>query len=126
MRSIVLAIMLAGTCWGASAQKPVYRCDGTYTDKPCKGGREVDITPTRGAHSMSGTRRESREAVMERVSRDVEKSYQKGMQQAAENFRCDQLRRQREAIDRTNQSAALDDQRFRIREEQFALKSQRN
>jgi hypothetical protein len=104
----------------------VYLCDGTYTDKPCKGGREVAVAPTRGAHSMSGTKRESREAVMERVSRDVEKSYQNGMQQAADNIRCDQLRRQREALDRASQSAARDDQRFRIREEQFALKCRRN
>ena len=43
----------------ANAQKPVYLCGKVYTDQPCKEGREVDINPTRGAHSMSGTRREA-------------------------------------------------------------------
>lgn len=126
MRTYVLTIILATACVAASAQKPVYLCDGTYTDKPCKGGREVDIAPTRGAHSMSGTKRESHEAVMERVSRDVEKAQAKGLQQGQDAMRCAELRRRREAIDRAGQAAARDDERFRIREEQFALKCRRN
>lgn len=119
-------MILAGSAATAGAQPPVYRCaDGTYTDQPCAGGREVDIAPTRGAHSMSGTRRESREAVMEGVQSDIAKSHAKGAKQAQDIMRCEHLRRRREALDRAGQAGAMDGERLRLREEQFALKCKR-
>ena len=30
----------------ASAQAQVFRCGNTYTNEPCKGGKEVDVSPT--------------------------------------------------------------------------------
>ncbi|KQP22361.1 hypothetical protein [Pseudorhodoferax sp. Leaf267] len=127
MRHIVASIAIAAGALAASAgaQQTVYLCDGTYTDKPCKGGKEVDIAPTRGAHSMSGKRRESTEAVVERIRENNQAAYQKGMKQAQDNMRCDQLRRRREVIDRSKATEALDGERLHIREEQFALKCRR-
>lgn len=122
------AFAVIALCWSAvaSAQQPVYLCNGTYTDQPCKGGKEVDILPSRGAHSMSGTRRESVEAVRERVARDVNSAYQKGIQQGRDNMRCEQLMRRRQALDRSGSATDLDGERLRIREEQFALKCRRS
>jgi hypothetical protein len=119
-----------GIAWSALvqpavAQQPVYQCGGVYTDKPCKGGREVDINPTRGAHSLSGTRRESQEAIMEGLARNAEKAQQEGFRQATEAMRCEDLRRQREAIDVAGLAEKLKDRRFAIREEQFRLKCRR-
>ena len=72
---------------------------------------------------MSGVRRESQEAVMERLSRDVQENINKGTQQASQIFRCDELKRQRQAIDASQAvDEALKAQRFQIRQEQFALK----
>ena len=68
----MLLALIFGTI--AHAQKPVYLCEGVYPDKPSKNGREVDIAPTRGAHSMSGSKRERSEAVIDRVNRDMEKA----------------------------------------------------
>ncbi|PZQ00350.1 MAG: hypothetical protein DI587_08815 [Variovorax paradoxus] len=115
-------------CWSAvaGAQQPVYLCNGTYTDQPCKGGKEVDILPSRGAHSMSGTRKESGEAVRERVMRDIDSAYQKGIQQGRNSMRCDQLLRRRQALEKSSSVQDLDGERLRIREEQFALKCRRN
>lgn len=124
MRTIVLSIILASAAV-ASAQKPVYLCDGTYTDQPCQGGREVDIAPTRGAHSMSGERRESTEAVMENALQRSQAAREKGLRQAQELLRCQDLRRRREAIDRGGRTQALDGERLRVREEQFALNCRR-
>lgn len=85
----------------------------------------MDIAPTRGAHSMSGTKRESSEARRERVTNEVNTAYQKGLRKGQENVRCDQLLRRREAIDRSKATESLDGERLRIREEQFALKCRR-
>jgi hypothetical protein len=106
----------------ALAQQPVYLCSGVYTDKPCKDGREVDINPTRGAHSMSGTRRESNDAVMERITRDINKAQEEGVRQGSAIMRCEELRRQRAAIDKSGRAEDFKDQRFAIREEQFRLR----
>jgi len=124
MKRIALVLALvAGTM--AYAQKPVYQCDGVYTDKPCKNGREVDIAPTRGAHSMSGTKRQSTEAVMDQFNLDVQNAQSKGFKQANDMMRCDELRRRREAIDTLGQPDSLKDERFKIREEQFKLNCKR-
>ncbi len=125
MRQLIMIGVLVGSTL-AHAQKPVYQCSGVYTDKPCKGGREVDIAPTRGAHSMSGTRRESSEAVVERVTRDMDKAQAQGFKEGSEFMRCDELRRRREAIDTLGQPDFLKDERFKIREEQFKLNCRRN
>lgn len=75
---------------------------------------------------MSGTRRESVEAVRERVARDVNSAYQKGIQRGRDNMRCKQLMRRRQALDRSGSATDLDGERLRIREEQFALKCRRS
>lgn len=125
MKLMLPAIAL---CWGAAvnAQQPVYLCNGTYTDQPCKGGREVDIVPSRGAHSMSGTRRESGEALRERAMQEVNTAIQKGHKQGLDVMRCDQLMRRRQVLDKSDGTQDLDGERLRIREEQFALKCRRN
>jgi hypothetical protein len=109
----------------ALGQKPVYLCGKVYTDQPCKEGREVDITPTRGADSMSGKSRESSEATMERIGGASQKATERGMQEATRLIRCDELRRRREAIDRAGKDAGMGDQRFSIRKEQFKLSGSR-
>lgn len=42
----------------AHAQKPVYRCEVGgkvgYSDAPCVGAKEVDVTPTQGMDKMTG------------------------------------------------------------------------
>ena len=43
MRGLALLAVLCIASMGAHAQ--VYRCGNTYTQEPCKGGREVDVTP---------------------------------------------------------------------------------
>ena len=38
--------LLAALCIASEGgQAQVYRCGNTYTQEPCKGGREVDVTP---------------------------------------------------------------------------------
>lgn len=95
--ALLLASILAASA--VHAQKPVYLCGKVYTDQPCKDGREVDIAPTRGAHSMSGQRRESTEAAMEGISRNTDAALKKGMREGAVLMRCGDLQRQRAAID---------------------------
>lgn len=72
MRSLLvcLALAAAGGAWAnawadiklpPAAKNTVYKCEVNgrvhYSDTPCPGAVEVDVTPTRGVHSMSGTKR---------------------------------------------------------------------
>lgn len=67
--SIAFALILGATIAHAQQGAPVYKCvvDGrtTYGQAPCKGGVEVDVTPTRGADKWSGTSRKSMQAQRE-------------------------------------------------------------
>jgi len=65
-----LALLLA---WSIQAQT-IYRCGNAYSDEPCAGAKEVDILPTDGAHSLSGTRRRNHESYMRDVNRAVDKA----------------------------------------------------
>ena len=66
------AILLAAT--GASAQT-VYKCGNVYTDEPCaKNAQTVDILPTEGVESMSGTRHRSVEVEQRKLNRTVDKT----------------------------------------------------
>lgn len=40
---MILGFVLLGLAGDAGAQ--VYRCGNTYTAEPCKGGKEVDVSP---------------------------------------------------------------------------------
>lgn len=59
-----------------AAKNTVFKCQingrAHYSDTPCPGAVEVDVTPTRGVHSMSGTKRTSaavqHEIVQERLA----------------------------------------------------------
>ncbi|GEM_PF-5241674 len=73
---IRLALLMALAAGGAHAQNTIYRCGNAYSDEPCPSAATVDIRPTDGAHSLSGTRRHSNEALM----RDMHRSYDKAMQ----------------------------------------------
>lgn len=81
-----LALAATSSAWanaGANIQLPpatkntVYKCEVQgrthYSDTPCPGAVEVDVTPTRGVHSMSGTKRTSaavqHEAMLENMQR---------------------------------------------------------
>ncbi len=68
MRSLLvcLALVAAGNVWSdiklpPAAKNTVFKCQingrAHYSDTPCPGAVEVDVTPTRGIHSMSGTKR---------------------------------------------------------------------
>lgn len=52
-RSHFLLVMrglgLTYLCPSATAQQTVFLCNGTYTDQPCKGGREINVLPTERA-----------------------------------------------------------------------------
>lgn len=60
MRVVLLALCI-GAALHVSAQTTVYKCekDGkvTYTDEPCLQAKKVDVTPTQGLDSWTGTRR---------------------------------------------------------------------
>lgn len=111
---------------GVWAQQPVYLCDGTYTDRPCAHGKEVDILPTEGVHSLSGKKRQSQEAVMRDISRDIRTAQETGMKQAAVIIRCSQLQQERMLLDRTDKAGSLTDRRLAIRQEQFRLGCRQN
>lgn len=111
---------------GVWAQQPVYLCDGTYTDRPCAHGKEVDILPTEGVHSLSGKKRQSQEAVMRDISRDIRTAQETGMKQAAVIIRCSQLQQERMQLDRTDKAGSLTDRRLAIRQEQFRLGCRQN
>ena len=111
---------------GVWAQQPVYLCDGTYTDRPCAHGKEVDILPTEGVHSLSGKKRQSQEAVMRDISRDIRTAQETGMKQAAVIIRCSQLQQERIQLDRTDKAGSMTDRRLAIRQEQFRLGCRQN
>ena len=111
---------------GVWAQQPVYLCDGTYTDRPCAHGKEVDILPTEGVHSLSGKKRQSQEAVMRDISRDIRTAQETGMKQAAVIIRCSQLQQERAQLDRTDKAGSLTDRRLTIRQEQYRLGCRQN
>ncbi len=111
---------------GVWAQQPVYLCNGTYTDRPCANGKEVDILPTEGVHSLSGKKRQSQEAVMRDISRDIRTAQETGMKQAAVIIRCSQLQRERVQLDQTEKAGSLTDRRLAIRQEQFRLGCRQN
>ena len=115
--------VLAGTAW---SQQPVYLCNGTYTDRPCANGKEVDIAPTEGMHSLSGQKRQSQEAVMRDVTRQMQAAQERGMQQGATIIRCNQLQQERMQLDRTDKAGSLTDRRLAIRQEQFKLGCKQN
>lgn len=71
----VLGIVLMAVSTTASAwTQPVYKCGNSYSDEPCKGGREVDVLPTEGAHSMSGRKREPTEVQLRNARRELYKA----------------------------------------------------
>ncbi len=106
----------------AMANQTVYLCKGVYTDQPCKDGREVDILPTEGADKLSGKSQRSAEAHSRDNSRLIDQSIKKSFADADKSMRCEALIRERKAIDRMD---GLDERRFQIRQEQFALKCPR-
>lgn len=103
----------------ANAQQTVYLCNGTYTDKPCKDGREIDIRPTEGAHSISGKRMQSLDSQMRDMNQAMSENLAKGTAQYKVITQCEQLRRERELIDRSGAATVDSERRFAIRQEQF-------
>lgn len=97
-------------------QKPVYKCSGVYTDQPYKGGQEVDILPSRGAYSMSGQRKESNGAVMERVSGNRDDKIRDAFSKNAELQRCEGLRQMHLELDHSGETD-LHGRRLSIRQE---------
>ena len=59
-RIALAALICAGT---ASHAETIYKCGNAYSDEPCKGATVVDVLPTEGAHSLSGKKRMSNEAI---------------------------------------------------------------
>lgn len=114
--TIVVATQLSGAAW---ANATVYKCNGVYTDQPCKDGREVDIAPTEGLDKLSSRPRKSHDAHMREISRTINKSVGEGHTQAGVILQCQSLLRERRAIDGNGDSK---DRRFAIRQQQHALK----
>lgn len=125
VRALTIVALL---CWGphATAQQPVYRCNGTYTDQPCAGGREVDIHPTEGAHSMSGKKKQSLEAQLRDANRSADQGLNKGVKQANTAMQCQQLQKERTRLDKTGTGTELEGRRLEIRQQQFKLGCRRN
>ena len=113
--TIAIAIQLAGAAW---ANATVYKCNGVYTDQPCKDGREVDIAPTEGLDKLSSRPRKSHDAQMREISRTINKSVGEGHTKAGVILQCQSLLRERRAIDGSGGSK---DRRFAIRQQQHAL-----
>lgn len=122
----MIATMLMAGIGIAWAQQPIYLCNGTYTDRPCANGKEIDIQPTEGMHSLSGQKRQSHEAMMRDISRQVDASQKRGLDLVITTQRCDLLRQQRLQLDRTDKAGSLTDRRFAIRQEQFKLGCKQN
>ncbi|WP_133858981.1 DUF4124 domain-containing protein [Comamonas sp. JUb58] len=120
MKALLVSILLAAT--GAHAQV-VYKCANGYTDKPCKDGQELDIRATEGAHSMSGAKRQSTEALVRDINRQTDIAMEKGIQQYRTITACNALYQERMNIDRKTKKSSEDgERRFQIRQEQFKLK----
>lgn len=100
----------------------IYKCGQVYTDKPCKGGQELDIYPTDGMHSLSGTKRQSHEAVMREISRSFDAGFQRSVEEVRRINQCEALMRERQRIDAMSSlSAQAQERRFEIRKSQHAL-----
>lgn len=61
---------------GASQAQTIYRCGNAYSDVPCPGFKEVDILPTDGMHSLSGTKRTNVETQRRELFRGIDKAVQ--------------------------------------------------
>ncbi|MPT53559.1 MULTISPECIES: hypothetical protein [Delftia] len=59
-RIALAALICTGT---ATDAETIYKCGNAYSDEPCKGATVVDVLPTEGAHSLSGKKRMSNEAI---------------------------------------------------------------
>lgn len=57
---MLTALMCISSTTGAET---IYKCGNAYSDEPCKGATVVDVLPTEGAHSLSGKKRMSNEAI---------------------------------------------------------------
>lgn len=120
MKSLLIAVALFSQM--AHAQV-VYKCDGGYTDKPCKDGAEVPIQATEGAHSLSGQKKQSSEAYIRDVNRSSNKALERALENQKYNNQCERLKQERIAIDaKTNQSENQKTRRFEIRKIQYELK----
>lgn len=72
----LLAFAVALGAAAAGHTQTIYRCGSAYSDEPCTGGKTVDIRPTEGAHSLSGQKRRSNEAILRQAHRDTAKALQ--------------------------------------------------
>ncbi len=74
--SILLIAILA--CAHASAQ--VYKCEQSgkvaYSDAPCLGTQRMEVTPTEGMDSLSGSRRTGADVRAERYNRQMAKAFE--------------------------------------------------
>jgi hypothetical protein len=65
--SLLLIVVLAGA---ANAGPTVYKCqvgnNVSYSDEPCPGAIEVDVTPTRGLDKSTGVQRTGADVARER------------------------------------------------------------
>lgn len=99
----------------------VFLCNGTYTDQPCKDGREVQITPTEGLNRMTGKYRTSEEAQV-RDTRRIMGTLSESTKKANDVHRCIALKKEREKIDRSASTNTSEERRFAIRQEQANLR----
>lgn len=106
----------------SSHAQTVYKCGGTYTDQPCKGGQELDIRPTDGMHSLSGTKRQNYDSVMRQSHTTIDQSIERGVREANRINQCHNLMLERQSIDaRATKTEAMKERRFQIRKSQFEL-----
>lgn len=126
LHQTMLPTLLMAVIGTVMAQQPVYLCNGTYTDRPCPNGKEVDILPTEGMHSNSGQKRQSQEAAIRDVTKQMQQAQKRGMEQGLALHRCAQLRQERMQLDRTDEAGTLTDRRLAIRQEQFKLGCKQN
>lgn len=117
-----ISLVLVFTAASIHAQ-PVYKCGGTYTDQPCKGGQEIDILPTDGMHSLSGSKRQSNESILRHSAISTDQAIQRGMLESQRITECGNLLRERQLLDaKPDPTQAMQERRFQIRKSQFELK----
>lgn len=67
---------------GIATAGPVYKCTvngkTSYSDEPCMNAKEVDVTPTEGINSMTGSQAKS----AEQLSRDMTKIRREALSKA--------------------------------------------
>ena len=76
-------VAAALTMQGATFAAPVYKCTvngkTAYSDAPCLGAKEVDVTPTQGMNKWTGTEKKPGTQIAQEITDTNRKAIEKGL-----------------------------------------------